>query len=71
MLPVGTRLRISRLLLDNGDWGGVRVTATLENGTYSDYTIYLDRTLLEKNHFVWTGRYSSTNWACEPEIMEK
>jgi hypothetical protein len=31
VLPVGSRIRIERLMKNNGDWGGVRVTAVVED----------------------------------------
>jgi hypothetical protein len=34
VLPIGTHLRIERLMKDNGNWGGVRVTALLEDGVF-------------------------------------
>jgi hypothetical protein len=71
VLPIGTRLRIERLMKDNGNWGGVRVIATLEDGTHSQKTIYVDPELLAKNRYVWNGWSSSTNWDGDPDILEK
>lgn len=70
-LPVGTRLRIGRLMKDNGNWGGVRVTVTLENGTYSNRLVYLDRMLLAQNRFITPAWSASTNWDVNPEMLEK
>src|SRR5207249_4374129 len=51
VLPVGTRVRIDRLIKDNGEWGGVRVAAKLEDRTYSEETVFLEDMLLAKNQF--------------------
>src|SRR6266496_4736163 len=56
VLPVGTRLRIERLMKDNGDWGGVLVTASLEDGK----VVRVERGLLAKNRFIGTG--DSKEW---------
>ena len=70
--PVGSRIRIARLMKDNGDWGGVRVTATLEDGSASPRTIYVERTLLAKNCFLYDWVTSpSTNWDVNTNIFEK
>jgi hypothetical protein len=70
VLPVGTRLRIDRLMKDNGNWGGFEVTARLENETYSQKTVYVLPELLAKNRFIWEGESSSTNWGVDLEILE-
>lgn len=69
-LPIGSRLKIGRLMQDQGVWGGVQVEAILENGTNSGKIVYLDEMLLEKNRFVWAGWSSSTNWGVNPDILE-
>lgn len=51
VLPVGTHLRIARLMKDNGNWGGVRVTAVLTNRENSQNIVYLDEEMLAKNQF--------------------
>ena len=71
VLPVGTCLRIGQLMQDNGQWGGVRVTATLESGSYTQKTVYVDTDLLGKNEFIWPGSSSSTNWGVNPDMLEK
>jgi hypothetical protein len=71
VLAVGTHLRIDRLMEENGVWGGVRVTATLENGTNSQRTVYVDHRLLAKNRFIWSGWSSSTNWDIDRDMLEK
>lgn len=71
VLPVGTRLRIERLMEDNGAAGFVMVTATLLDGTNSENAVFLDPHFLAKNRFVWTGWSSSTNWDVDPDILEK
>jgi hypothetical protein len=71
VLPVGTRIRILRLMKDNGNWGGFRVTAKLENGSHSEETIYLTSRFLAKNRFIWGGWSSATTWDVDPEILQK
>jgi hypothetical protein len=71
VLPVGSRIRIERLMKDNGDWGGVRVTATLEDTPFSQKTVYVERQLLATNVFIWTGWSFSTNWGVNTNILEK
>ncbi|HVU07396.1 MAG TPA: hypothetical protein VHG89_02500 [Verrucomicrobiae bacterium] len=70
VLPIGTRLRIDRLMQDNGEWGGVWVAATLENGTNSQENIYVDPRLLANNEFIPKGPSSSTNWGVNPDMLE-
>jgi hypothetical protein len=71
VLPVGSRIRIERLMKDNGDWGGVLVSATLEDTPFSQKTVYVERQLLAKNVFIWTGWSYSTNWGVNTNILEK
>ena len=70
VLPVGTRIRIDRLIKDNGSWGGVRVAAKLEDRTYSQETVFLDDMLLAKNQFTW-GVTESKEWGVNPDMLEK
>lgn len=65
VLPVGTRLRIGRLMEDNGNWGGVRVTAILNDGR----EVNIDEQLLAKNQYFFNSH--STNWGVNPEMLEK
>jgi len=67
VLPVGTRLKIERLMQDNGSWGGVRVTGSLEDGT----VVYLERGLLAKNRFIYPGSSDSKDWGVNPDLLEK
>ncbi|MEP6663892.1 MAG: hypothetical protein ABJC04_09540 [Verrucomicrobiota bacterium] len=71
VLPIGTRVRIDRLMRDNGNWGGLRVTAILEDGTNSQKTVFLERMLLSNNQFIARGPTSSTNWDVNPDMLEK
>src|SRR6266849_3126317 len=66
VLPVGTRLRIERLMKDNGSWGGVQVTASLEDGK----VVYLSDYLLAKNRFIWPGWSDSKEWGVDPDMLE-
>ena len=71
VLPVGTRVRIERLMKDKGVWGGLRVAATVEDGTNSQETIYLSVEMLATNKFMLPGQSSSTNWDVDPDLLEK
>lgn len=64
VLPAGTRLRIGHLMEDNGSWGGVRVTALLDDGR----EVNVSELLLAQNKFFHTS--SSTNWGVNPETLE-
>lgn len=72
VLPVGSRIRIARLMQDNVDWGGVRVTAVVEDSSVSHWTVYLDPGLLLNNSYLsYGGSSSSTNWIMKPVFFEK
>jgi hypothetical protein len=65
VLPVGTRLRIERLMKDNGAWGGVRVTATVDDGASPQKIVYLDEMFLGTN----LDSVSATNWNVNPDML--
>ena len=65
VLPVGTRLRIARLLKDNGTWGGARVSVMLDDGK----EVILHASLLTANKFLLNS--SSTNWGVNSALLEK
>ncbi|SRR5258708_6447240 len=67
VLPVGTRVRIERLMKDNGIAGLLWVTASLDDGK----VVYLSDYLLAKNRFIWEGSSDSTNWGVDPDMLEK
>jgi|SRR6266852_4885832 len=67
VLPVGTRLRIERLMEDNGNWGGVRVTASIEDGE----AVYLEDGMLARNRFLSPGGSKSSDWGVDPDMLEK
>jgi hypothetical protein len=71
VLAAGTRIRIERLMRDQGVWGGVQVVATVEDSTNFQKNVYLDPMLLAKNRFVWAGSSMSTNWGVNPDMLEK
>lgn len=71
ILPVGTRVRITRLMKDNGAWGGVRVTANVEAGTNAPVTVFLDKIFLADNIHVNRGPTTSTNWGVNPDLLEE
>ncbi|MDB6068241.1 MAG: hypothetical protein JWR26_4449 [Pedosphaera sp.] len=70
VLPPGTRLRITRLMEDQGAWGGVQVEAVLEDGTNAQKAVLLDGFLLAGNR--WTrGPDSNKNWDADPGMLER
>jgi hypothetical protein len=70
VLPPGTRLRITRLLQDQGAWGGVQVEVVLLDGTNAEKVLYLEPSFLAGN--AWNrGPNSNTNWNANPEMLEK
>lgn len=71
ILPVGTRVRITRLMKDNGAWGAVQVTASIENGTNPPVTVYLSKRFLANNVHVNLGPTTSTNWGVNPDLLEE
>jgi len=73
-LPVGTRLRIERLMKDNGIAGLLLVTASLGDVPTSledGIIIYLDPGLVAKNRFIWAGWSDSKDWGVDPDMLEK
>ncbi|MDB6125215.1 MAG: hypothetical protein JWQ71_4208 [Pedosphaera sp.] len=71
VLPSGTRLRITRLLQDQGNSGGVQVEAVVEDGTKAPKAVYLDRDFLANIRFASTGPTSNANWGVNPDMLEK
>jgi hypothetical protein len=70
VLPPGSRLRIARLMQDQGAWGGVQVEVVLLDGTNAQKSVYLDPYLLAGNR--WSrGPTSNTNWDADPNMLEK
>lgn len=71
VLPVGTRVRLDRLMKDNGSWGGVRVTGTVVDGLHAGKAVWIGRDLLLENVFTSPGLEPRTKvWAVAPEILE-
>jgi hypothetical protein len=71
VLPIGTRLRIERLMKDNGAWGGVNVIATLEERTNAQRIVFLDASMLASNQYLGNeAGNKSTNWGVNPEMLE-
>jgi hypothetical protein len=71
VLPVGTRLRIEHLMHDNGNWGGVEVTARILDDTNYQKSVYLGETMLAKNQFLNIGEPFGTNWGVDKKVLEK
>ena len=69
-MPVGTNVRITRLMQDQGAAGTVEVEAIVQNGTNAERTVYVDQALLAPP--AWTrGPGAKTTWAVNPEMLEK
>jgi hypothetical protein len=70
VLPPGVRLRITRLLQDQGAWGGLLVEAVLLDGTNAQQVLYMDPSFFAGN--AWTrGPNSNTNWTGDAALLEK
>lgn len=69
VLPPGTRLRVERLMEDQGAWGGYEIEAALLDATNTQKTGYLDRWFLIDNRWIG-GIDANTNWAVHPEMLE-
>ena len=70
LVPAGSSLRIDRLMKDNGEWGGLRVLGTLDDGTGHPQTVELDPTLLADKYFQ-NGIDIPKIWAVAPDMLEK
>jgi len=66
-LPVGTRLRITRLLQDQGAGGGPYVEAIVQDGTNTDKTVFVDFALLSSPR----GSGPTLTWSANPDMLEK
>jgi hypothetical protein len=70
-LPVGTRLRITRLLQDQGAGGGPYVEAIVLDGTNADKTVFVDQALLAPPAWTTQGAGAKTTWAENPDMLER
>jgi hypothetical protein len=70
VLPVGTRLRIGRLIQDNGIGSQLWVTGTLVDATNLEKDVYLEKLLLKGNTFILKDPSLSTNWGVNPDMLE-
>lgn len=68
-LPVGTRLRITRLLQDQGAGGGPYVEAVVQDGTNGDRTVFVDFALLTHPRAGSAG--TNLVWDINPDMLEK
>ena len=66
-LPPGTRVCTQRLMKSNDNWGGVWVTAALDDGKF----VHLMPDFLAKNRFVWPGWSDSKEWGVDPKMLDK
>ncbi|MBL8822627.1 MAG: hypothetical protein JNJ77_08580 [Planctomycetia bacterium] len=67
-LPIGTRLRIERLMLtDTGNVNYLRIAASLDDGK----KIYLSKCMNEKNKFDRRVKSESNEWKLNPVMFEK
>ncbi len=75
VLPVGTRVRIERLIKDNGMAGLLYVTASLDDGATASLehgkVLYLSNYFLAKNRFIWEGSSDSKEWGVDLDLLEK
>lgn len=69
MLPAGTRIRIERLWLYNGEARQFLVTASLDDGAYPKKVVYVNWTLLASNIFLG-GKSMSRTWGVNPKYLE-
>lgn len=70
ILPVGTVLRIEKLMEDQGAWGGIQVEAVLVDGTNANKAVFLDGFFLVGNR--WSrGPTSNNRWDINPEMLEE
>jgi hypothetical protein len=74
-LPVGTRLRIERLIRHQGMASFFFVTASYEDratvALEHAKVIYLDPDFIAKNRFIWEGESDSKEWGVDPDLLEK
>jgi hypothetical protein len=70
-IPAGTEVRIDRLLKDNGESGGVWVTATVVDGTKPPFTVRVDNLLLANNVFISRAPTRDRTWTMNPDLLEK
>ena len=71
ILPIGSRVRIDRLIQDNGSWGGIQVTAMVDDGTGIERKVYLNTQLLAPNSFLDAIASSSKTWAVNSDMLGK
>jgi hypothetical protein len=75
VLPVGTRVRIERLIEHSGSAYFLYVTVSLEDGGTASLehgkVLYLDRELLAENRFIGRVRSDSKEWGVNPDMLEK
>ena len=69
LLPVGTRLRVERLMHDPGVGGELRVEAMLLDVTNSEEVVTLGNQFLAKNRYF--DAVTNSEWTVNPEILEK
>ena len=79
ILPIGTRLRIERLMFDNGEGSQLWVTASLDDGTYPKKIVYVNWGLLAENRWIGgphpgvphpPGSETSRTWTVNPKYLE-
>jgi hypothetical protein len=69
-LPIGTKIRINRLMETFGNAGGVHVVASIDDGT----TFELNHHFSNKNKFIhrsWDEKDVTNKWGVNPEMLEK
>jgi len=71
VLPVGTHVTIEHLIKDNGDWGGVWVTATVDTGPYAGKNLELIERYFAPNSYLRPGQGFPKTWTVNPDLLEK
>jgi len=71
VLPAGTRLRITRLMEDQGERGGVEVEGVVEDGTNTPKAVYVDKTFLANVWWASKGPTTNKTWGVNHDMLEK
>ena len=79
VLPAGTRIRIGRLMFDNGEGSLLWVTASLDDGLGPERIVYVSEMLLARNRWIpgpgpvgerRPGSDTSMTWGVNPKYLE-
>lgn len=70
VLPAGTEIRIDKLWKDHGNWGGLRITGQVNEGT-SVKSLEISWRFFMKDKFLNPGLNYPSTWAVDPDLLEK